>query len=430
MLNLGVVAAVAFCVLAIRLVMQSLPCLFAMRRGLQPGELRPASFTPPARVLLCLRGADPFLDRCLRGLATQDYPNYKVIIIIDSATDESLPQVQALLDEFGEERIEVLFRDRLWPTCSRKISSLLCGFSRVPDEVEVVAWCDADAIPHPTWLRELTAPLQDAQTPVATGNRWYAPAQWTVGGLCRHSWNAMAFLAMYQHRLPWGGSLAIRSDVFRDPGFPQCLQQSFSDDMALGTFVLDRGQRVEPVVALVVLNEENCGLTSFWGFLVRQMLATRLNHPLWPAILGEALLLFTLVWVLLPLSILQGIGSWGWWLAGASVYNLFALSLTGSLESFVRRLLRQRGRPAGTAYGWRRALLAYPTLCLTGFVYSLAVVRAAFVKTHEWRGIVYRIEGRGVSILNESQTSASTSVGRSKLISTSGEGAPTDLGVS
>lgn len=420
MLNLGVVAAVAFCLIALLLVMQSIPCLLSMRRGIQRGELRTTSFTPPARVLLCLRGADPFLDRCLRGLATQDYPDYKVIIIIDSAIDESLPQVQALLDEFGGERIEVLIRDRLWSTCSRKISSLLCGFDRVPDEVEVVAWCDADAIPHSTWLRELTAPLQEAQTPVASGNRWYAPAQWTVGGLCRHSWNAMAFLAMFRHRLPWGGSLAIRSDVFRDPEFRQCLQRSFSDDMALGTFVLDRGQRVEPVVAMVILNAETCGLTSFWGFLVRQMLATRLNHPVWPTILGEALLLFTLVWVLLPLSIMQGVGSWGWWLAGASLYNVCALSLTGTLESLVRRLLEQRGRPARTAYDWRLALLAYPTLCLTGFVYSLAVVRAAFVKTHNWRGIVYRVKGRGVSILNECQPVASVSVSQPALMSTSG----------
>ena len=403
MLNFGLVAAVAFCLMALLLLIQSLPCLLAMRRSLQRSEPHSTDFTPPARVLLCLRGADPFLDRCLRGLATQDYPDYKVMIVVDSATDESLPQAQALRDEFGGDRIEVLIRDRLWSTCSRKISSLLCGFSRVPAEVEVVAWCDADAIPHSTWLRELTAPLQDSQIAVTTGNRWYAPAQWTVGSLCRHSWNAMAFLAMHKYRLPWGGSLAIRSDVFRDPAFPQCLQRSFSDDMALGKFVLDRGQRVEPVVALVILNEETCGLTSFWGFLVRQMLATRLNHPRWPTLLGEALVLFTLLWVLLPLALSQGIGSWSWWLAGASVYNVISLSSTGYLESLVRRLLAQRGRPAGTVYGWGRALLAYPILCLTGFVYSLAVVHAAFVTTHKWRGIVYRIEGQGVSILNDRQ---------------------------
>lgn len=409
MLNFGFVAAVAFCLMAFLLVMQSLPCLLAMRRGIQRGNLASGRFTPRARVLLCLRGADPFLDRCLRGLATQDYPDYKVIIIVDSATDESLPQVQTLLGEFGGERIEVVIRDRLWSTCSRKISSLLCGFSRVPAEVEVVAWCDADAIPHSTWLRELTAPLQDAQTAVTTGNRWYAPARWTVGSLCRHSWNAMAFLAMYKNRLPWGGSLAMRSDVFRDPAFPLCLQRSFSDDMALGKFVLDRGQRVEPVVGLAIVNEEACGLMSFWGFLVRQMLALRLNHPCWPILLGEALVLFTLLWVLLPLAISQGVSSWGWWLAGATVYNIIALSSTGSLESLVRRMLAQRGRPAGTAYGWRLALLAYPTLCLTGFVYSLAVVRAAFATTHKWRGIVYRIEGQGVSILNERQPVANLS---------------------
>ena len=56
MLNFGFVAAVAFCLMAFLLVMQSLPCLLAIRRSLRRSKPRSEGFTPPARVLLCLLG--------------------------------------------------------------------------------------------------------------------------------------------------------------------------------------------------------------------------------------------------------------------------------------------------------------------------------------------------------------------------------------
>ena len=46
-------------------------------------------FTPPQplpeiAVLLPLRGADPSLEACLKGLLAQDYPTYQIHIVIDS----------------------------------------------------------------------------------------------------------------------------------------------------------------------------------------------------------------------------------------------------------------------------------------------------------------------------------------------------------
>ena len=38
---------------------------------------------PRAVVMLCLRGTDPFLRKCLFGLLNQDYPAYQVRIVID-----------------------------------------------------------------------------------------------------------------------------------------------------------------------------------------------------------------------------------------------------------------------------------------------------------------------------------------------------------
>ena len=417
MISSGLIAAVVFTVLALLVVLHYLPCIRELQSAITSGTTGSPEFTPPARVILCLRGADPFLDRCLRGLASQDYPNYKVLIVVDSPQDKAMPQVENLLKEYGEARVEVLIRDRLLPYCSRRASSLFCGLSRVPSEVEVIAMCDADAIPHPTWLRELVNPLQDPLTVAASGNRWYAPTILSKGGICRYNWNALAYRAMHRYRIPWCGSLAMRGDLFRDPEFQECLQHAFSEDTALAGFLANKKQHAKPIVSLIMLNEENCGLRNFWGFLVRQMLAARLHHPHWKAILTEALFIFAVMWVLLPLAILKGIihADWtslGWWAVGCAIYDLSVLATIGYFEWLVRKLLWERRQQRATPYQWKRVLPAGQGLFLTGLIYPLAVIFTLFIRKHEWRGVVYRIESHGVSTLSEREKFAESDGGQ------------------
>lgn len=394
MISFGFVAAVSLTILAMLVIVHFLPCLAEMRRALKQDNLPSDQFSPAARVILCLRGADPFLDRCLRGLVSQDYPDYKVLIVVDSANDSALPQVEKLLTEYGEDRVGMIIRDRVLPRCSRRASSLFCGLHHVPDDVEVVVMCDADAIPHRTWLRELISPLKDPLTVATSGNRWYAPMTLTMGGVCRYFWNALAFRAMYKYRIPWCGSLAMRSDLFRDPEFQDCLRHAFSEDTALAGFLANKKQHATPIVSLVMLNEEIVGLKNFWGFLVRQMLAARLNHPHWPTILTEAVAIFVVMWILLPLAILQGPVSLAWWCVGGIIYDSTVLVTIGYFEYLLRQYLWKTRQQRPAPYDWKRICLGPIGLSLTGFIYPLAVGFALFTKKHEWRGIVYRIETR------------------------------------
>ena len=50
---------------------------------------------------LPLRGADPSLEACLEGLLAQDYPAYRVHIVIDSAEDPAQAVVARILAEAG-----------------------------------------------------------------------------------------------------------------------------------------------------------------------------------------------------------------------------------------------------------------------------------------------------------------------------------------
>ena len=42
---------------------------------------------PKAAVILCLRGGDPFLVDCIRGLLALDYPSFEVHIVVDHRDD-------------------------------------------------------------------------------------------------------------------------------------------------------------------------------------------------------------------------------------------------------------------------------------------------------------------------------------------------------
>ena len=147
---------------------------------------------------------------------------------------------------------------------------------------------------------------------------------------------------------------------------------------------------------LPIINEERVSLSSFWGFLIRQLIAARLHHPKWSLVLGHAIVMGVATWILLPLSIIVGPAAVAGWIAGHVTYGVIVHGLIGSYEYRVRRLVRTSRDDSLSPYGWRRILMCIPVGILTMFLYPVAVFRAVILRTHVWRGITYRICNRGV----------------------------------
>src|SRR5581483_260675 len=68
---------------------------------------RPETDLPRVAVILPLRGVDPSLRDCLRGLLSQDYPHYSLRIVIDSLGDPAWDVVPELLAEGHAPHVEV-----------------------------------------------------------------------------------------------------------------------------------------------------------------------------------------------------------------------------------------------------------------------------------------------------------------------------------
>lgn len=354
------------------------------------------SQAPKAAVLLCLRGGDPFLADCLRGLLGQDYPCFEVRVIVDHADDPAYRCAAEAIQSTGATNVTVEVLQEKRKTCSLKCSSLLQVVNSLDDSYEFVAQIDADTIAHPTWLRELATALQDEHVGAATGNRWYMPDDLAAGSLVRYTWNAAAVVQMVWYRVAWGGTLAIKTRVLRETDILEKWGQAFCEDTMVFGILKKIGLRVAFVPSLMMINREACDLGGFSRWVCRQLLTARLYHPAWLAVAGHGV-----VTTVVPLAALAtSIGALvignhqaaAWAAAALLLYEVSIAAMLVPMELAMRKIAQSRGElsdwlPLG---GQLKCLAIMP---LSQTVYAMALAGAVFARATTWRGITYRVQG-------------------------------------
>ena len=351
---------------------------------------------PKAAVILCIRGADPFLDDCLAGLFRLDYPQHDVHVVVDNRRDPAWEVVERAVEREGATHVRIHALTDRRDTCSLKISGVLQAIAELDESHRIVALLDSDTIPHPGWLRELGAPLADDRVGVSTGNRWYMPDEISWGSLVRYMWNAGAVVLMYRFGIAWGGSLAMRTSFLRETDLLQRLGRAFGEDNTICRCVRRERLRVAFVPSVTMVNREACSLTSFFHFLQRQLLSVRLHNPWWWGVVGHGII--TSAALAIGYGVLAAalyLGRWeavGWSAAGLAFYYVSIIVLVAMMESCARRIVAARNEPADwlTLGGYVRSALAIP---LTQVVYAAGLILTLFVRKHRWRGVLYRFGG-------------------------------------
>lgn len=368
--------------------------VFALLRWNRAGDAEP--FCPKTAVVLCLRGADPFLETCVRALLSQDYEHYDVKVVVDRREDPAWQVVERIVAECQATNVEIRPLTQRRTTCSLKCSSLLQAIGGLDESYEVVALLDADTVPHRTWLRELVAPLADERVGVATGNRWYMPAEVSWGSLVRYLWNTAAVVQMFWYRIPWGGTLALKTKVFRQFDLLDRWGNAFCEDTMLYEVMRNLGLRVAFVPSLMMVNREGDDIPGFFRWVRRQLLTARLYHPRWALVLGHGIMTSTAMAFsagLLALTLCTGHWAAAQWTAGGLALYMAAMPLLLSpMEWCVRRIVRARGEPTR----WlspARAMWLCAGILVTQVVYATALVSTLLVRNVEWRGVSYRVDG-------------------------------------
>lgn len=384
---LGISLLITSVVVAVLQTVMSVQLLRVMRRPAPP-RLADAE-CPPVLAVLCLRGTDPFLLHSLERLFQLDYPEYTVRVVIDTPDDPVRSLVEDAVRRTMSSHVEVIDLGRRDRFCSAKMSSLLRATEELPKECEIVATFDGDAILHAGCLRELVTPLVHGEAQVTTGNRWFAPARPTMGALARLQWNLGCVPLMQSLGLPWGGCLAMRAELIQDPELRSLYAHAFAEDMLLGSFLSERGEKVEFVPQATIVNREDLSVRGLFNFLTRQMLCVRLHHRKWVWIVGYGSLLSALLGVICPIGLLVSGLRW-WCLASLGIMSAALLVTTALQGRAVRQLIavRKERLIEFTPLVVFAMLASFP---VTQIVTLLANLRAVGARRITWRGLTYEL---------------------------------------
>ncbi len=355
---------------------------------------------PAVGVLMTLRGADPFLEKCLRQLFCIDYPRHQICIIVDSDLDPAYALVNKISDELDASHVGIEILTEHGENCSLRMSALNQGVEGFSDDVEIIAWLDADATPYPGWLRDLVAPFADAKVGAACGYRWFVPPDRKPGSLVRYLWNAASITQMRFFQIGWGGSYAIRRSVFNELEIGKKWQQVLFEDTFTTNEVLKGGYEFRFVPGVTMDNHESTDLSGCVRFLSRQLLNCRLYHRAWPKVSLLALLTLLPIPINVALPVVAAwFGEWvlvGWSAVAWAVYGLRLGLFNTQVESHVRQRLEERGVESA-----HFSLHAIWTAPLTSIVYAVALWNSIRQREVNWRGIRYQFQsGTDVRRLN------------------------------
>ena len=177
---------------------------------------RSLGFTPRTCVVMACKGDEPELARHVEAILTQDYPNYRTIIVTDTVEDPAYHIVNSILSRHASEDAH-LYKSNCHPRASGKVAALLTAIEKDAGTSEAFAFVDSDATVPPGWLADLVAPLGDDSVGATTGFRWYFPSRGEFWSHVESAWNASGSNLMFNERynFPWGGAMAIRTETMK-----------------------------------------------------------------------------------------------------------------------------------------------------------------------------------------------------------------------
>jgi hypothetical protein len=373
---------------------------------------------PKAAIILAIRGPDPSLERNIRALLAQAYPNCKLFVVVDHVEDPAWQLVEKIRDEIPD-RIQVSVLKVPLSTCSLKCSAMAQAVSELDASYEVVAFADGDVLAHSTWLRELVEPLADPSIGVSNGSRWYLPSDSGLGSMTRYFWNAGVVIQLWLNEYVWPGSMAFRSDALNKMGMVAALRNSLFDGPVVVREIRRAGYNVRFVPSVMIANREQISLGDFTSWAERQTLVASSLGTNW-LVLGFNAAHIAICVFAPPLAALVAVGFsestvLGWaLLAAASYWCAMSLSVL-ALERAVRSVLTLDQKEIRW-FSWPKALSAMPGIVLAHLVPLLAALRAARRRTVNWRGIEYEIRGPDeVHMLNYKPYHGTISPGESVL---------------
>lgn len=389
-----------------------------------------SDYTPFCSIIAPCRGLDEDLEANLSALFHQDFPNFEILFVVDDAQDEAVSVIKSLINRRETEKqrneenlfVKTSASQRLSGenNCfaklvitgkakdeSQKVHNLREAVLEVSVNSKVFVLVDSDARPNKMWLRNLIAPVQDENIGCATGYRWFISKKNTFSSQMRSVWNASiasALGANTNSNFCWGGSMAIRRDVFEKLDMREKWRGTLSDDFAVTRAMKEAKLPIYFVPNCLTASVEDCTWRELLEFTTRQMKITRVYAPqLWiVSFLGSFLFNLVFVWGIGIIAV-YSINTCAFWFALGSLILVSAFSIGKAwlrlnaaklvLKSYERELNKQF---------WSQNMLWILSPAL--FFYN--AFRALLSRKIVWRGIGYELKSHDKTVIIQADTTS------------------------
>ncbi len=271
---------VALGILAVLANLASLLQGFRLRRGVHIGlRMAYGAFLPRATVLLPVRGLDEGFEDNVRSILSQDFPVYRLMLLVDDREDPAAARVLELARSSPRVPVEVVVSDP--GGMGGKVNALRTALVHLAADDEVLVFADADIRPGRDWLRQLVQPLADVTVGASTGFRWYTPPRPRFWSLVRSEWNAVSANVLFDGRrnYTWGGASAIRRETLPLLRLEERWREVLSDDLVVTEAVREAGLSIAYAPASLVATLEDADRGTCLEWCARQMTMATLYLP-------------------------------------------------------------------------------------------------------------------------------------------------------
>lgn len=354
-----------------------------------------SEYTPFCSIIAPCKGLDHDLEKNLEALFEQNFPNYEIIFVVDSETDEAVSVIRTLKSKIKIQKSKLVIANKTTES-SQKVENLREAVLHAANESKVFVFVDSDARPNKDWLRNLIAPLQDEKIGCASGYRWFIGKNFSPATEMRAVWNASiasALGANIENNFCWGGSMAIRREIFEKIGMREKWHGVLSDDFAMTRAMKEANLPIYHVPQSLTASVENCTFFQMLEFTTRQMKITRVyGTKFWVmSFIGSGL--FNLVMLMSFLLLILGVSFW-FPLITILLVSIFSIGKSWLRLNAVKLILQDYEQELNRQFWTQNTLWLFaPPL----FFYNC--VCALLSRKIIWRGIKYKLKSPTETII-------------------------------
>jgi ceramide glucosyltransferase len=352
-------------------------------------------YHPRAVLIVPCKGLDLTFESNVASFYRQDYPDYALWFVVADTDDPAYSELRRLKEKLlpgtKARDVQILVAGNAH-LCSQKNHNLLYCYRHLPADIEIMAFADSDACLCDNWLASIVHPLRKDKVGISTGYRWFVPQKNNSATLALSVINAKIAQLLGPNRFnqAWGGSMAVRVEVFRQLGIDQLWSHAITDDLTLSYAVRKAGKKILFVPACLVASHEQTNWRDFLSFGRRQFLLTRVATPgTW--------------WLGFLSSFYSVLGLYGGAAVTVSAYcganahwRLFLIvPMTFFIGHLLCAILRQRLIIKLLPGNVAAMKVARYTDITVGWLLSLVllaiIISSAFGSRIRWRGITYKL---------------------------------------